>query len=70
MTLKKSTDSGASWAIETPIWQGPAAYSLVVPLSAAAAAGAAAAAEIGVVYERGFASPYENMTIAIVDVQQ
>lgn len=68
MTLKKSTDSGASWAVEAPIWQGPAAYSLVLPLSADTGRAAPGPVEVGVVYERGFAGPYENMTIAIVDV--
>ena len=70
MTLKRSTNSGASWAVEAPIWQGPAAYSLVLPLSEERSEGASTPAEVGVVYERGFTDPYENITIAIVDVKQ
>jgi len=61
MTLKKSTDSGEHWAVDTLIWPGPAAYSLVVPLSANSTGGA-----VGVVYERGFQGAEENMSIAIV----
>jgi sialidase-1 len=58
MTLKKSVDQGASWQIESLIYAGPAAYSLVVPLTNSS---------VGVVYERnGPGTP--NMTIAIVDV--
>ena len=33
MTLKKSLDSGASWEVVSLIYAGPAAYSLVVPLT-------------------------------------
>lgn len=43
MTLKKSMDDGASWQVETLIYAGPAAYSLVVPLTNDS---------LGVVYER------------------
>ena len=43
MTLKKSLDDGASWQVETLIYAGPAAYSLVVPLTNSS---------LGVVYER------------------
>jgi sialidase-1 len=63
MTLKKSTDDGNSWQFESLIWEGPAAYSLLVPL-----ADAADSKQIGVVYEGGFHQPEENMTIAIYDV--
>ena len=59
MTLKKSLDNGATWQVETLIYAGPAAYSLVVPLTNTS---------VGVVYERnGPGTP--NMTIAIVDVE-
>jgi hypothetical protein len=44
MTLKKSTDSGNHWQVDTLIYAGLSAYSVVVPLDAA---------RIGVVYERG-----------------
>ena len=49
MTLKKSLDDGASWQVETLIYAGPAAYSLVVPLTNDS---------LGVVYERN--GPGEN----------
>ena len=58
MTLKKSTDQGASWKVESLIYAGPAAYSLVVPLTNAT---------LGVVYERNGPGT-KNMTIAIVGV--
>eukprot|EP01051_Picozoa_sp_SAG22_P008783 SAG22_NODE_691_length_7888_cov_6.740788_3_plen_66_part_00 len=44
MTLKKSTDSGNHWQVDTLIYAGESTYSVVVPLDAA---------RIGVVYERG-----------------
>ena len=44
MTLKKSTDSGNHWQVDTLIYAGLSAYSVVVPLDTA---------RIGVVYERG-----------------
>ena len=58
MTLKSSTDSGESWQVDTPIFGGQSAYSVVVSLNDAA--------RVGVVYERGEASPYERVTLAIV----
>jgi hypothetical protein len=45
MTLKKSTDSGNHWQVDTPIYGGPSAYSVVVPLDAK---------RVGVVYERTY----------------
>jgi sialidase-1 len=45
MTLKKSTDSGNHWQVDTPIYPGPSAYSVVVPLDAK---------RVGVVYERTY----------------
>ena len=71
MTLKSSIDSGASWPGPEAgaggavlLWPGPAAYSLVVPL-----ADPADGALVGVVYERGVHSPYEQIVIGIVDVR-
>ena len=58
MTLKKSLDQGASWQVETLIYAGPAAYSLVVPLTNTS---------VGVVYEKNGPGT-KNMTMAIVDV--
>ena len=58
MTLKASSDSGVSWHVDTPIFAGHSAYSVVVPLIDAT--------RVGVVYERGEASPYEMVTLAIV----
>ena len=54
MTLKKSMDDGASWQVETLIYAGPAAYSLVVPLTNDS---------LGVVYERN--GPGENDLITL-----
>ena len=56
MTLKKSADQGATWKIESLIYDGSAAYSLVVPLTNTT---------LGVVYER---DGHATITIAIVDV--
>jgi sialidase-1 len=58
MTLKKSLDQGASWQEVALVYAGPAAYSLVVPLTNTS---------IGVVYERNGPGT-KNMTVAIVDV--
>ena len=60
MTLKASSDSGVSWHVDTPIFAGHSAYSVVVPLIDAT--------RVGVVYERGEASPYERVTLAIVSL--
>ena len=60
MTLKASSDSGLSWHVDTPIFAGHSAYSVVVPLIDAT--------RVGVVYERGEASPYERVTLAIVSL--
>ena len=62
MTVKKSVDSGEHWAVDTPVWAGPAAYSVVAPLDEKS---------VGVVYERGRAwttNPYEKITMAIVQI--
>ena len=69
MTLKKSTDQGASWKVENLIYGGPAAYSLVVPLTNATLGDTCIGCDafLGVVYERNEPGT-KNMTIAIVDL--
>ena len=59
MTVKKSTDSGATWVIDTLVWAGPAAYSNLVPISKCT---------YGVVYERGVQAAYQWITLATVSL--
>ena len=59
MTIKKSTDSGQSWQVATPIFSGPSAYSVMVTIDES---------RVGVVYERGETDAYERITMAVVDV--
>lgn len=55
LTIKASADRGRSWSAGKVIHAGPAAYSTVIPLPDGS---------IGVLYERGDASPYERITFA------
>lgn len=55
LTIKTSADKGRSWSAGKVIHAGPAAYSTVIPLRDGS---------IGVLYERGGASPYERITFA------
>jgi len=55
LTIKASTDGGRTWTPGRTIHAGPAAYSTVIPLRDGS---------IGVLYERGEASPYERITFA------
>jgi len=57
MTVKRSADNGASWAIHSLVYAGPSAYSVMVPIDSAS---------VGVVYERGYRGPYENITLAVL----
>eukprot|EP01047_Picozoa_sp_COSAG01_P070437 COSAG01_NODE_10673_length_2107_cov_28.150398_2_plen_562_part_00 len=59
MTLKASTN-GESWHVDTPIFGGKSAYSVVVPLDAA---------HVGVVYERGESGAYERVSLGIVTLE-
>jgi hypothetical protein len=66
MTLKKSTDSGNRWQVDTLVYGGPGAYSVVVPLDAE---------RVGVVYERTYpegptTEDPRKITLAIVLVQE
>jgi len=61
MTLKRSDDSGATWAPVAELWSGPSAYSCATPVSAT---------EVGVMYENGVKDSYEKLTFAVVDVSQ
>ena len=53
MTVRLSHDEGATWPLARVVHDGPAAYSSLVVLSDSS---------IGLLYERGAASPYERMT--------
>jgi sialidase-1 len=53
MTVRLSHDEGATWPIARLIHDGPAAYSSLVVLPDTS---------IGLLYERGTASPYERIT--------
>jgi len=55
LTIKASADGGRTWTAGRTIHAGPAAYSTVIPLRDGS---------IGVLYERGEASPYERITFA------
>ena len=57
MTLKKSTDSGNNWQVDTPIYSGPSAYSVVVPMDPT---------RVGVVYERTHNEDPHVITLAVV----
>jgi sialidase-1 len=55
MTVRLSYDEGASWPVSKRIHDGPSAYSSLVVLPDLS---------IGLLFERGAASPYENVTFA------
>jgi sialidase-1 len=55
LTIRTSADGGRTWPAGRVIHAGPAAYSTVIPLRDGS---------IGVLYERGDASPYERITFA------
>jgi sialidase-1 len=55
LVIKASADGGKTWTAGRTIHAGPAAYSTVIPLRDGS---------IGVLYERGEASPYERITFA------
>jgi sialidase-1 len=52
MTVRMSEDGGATWPVERVVWEGPAAYSSL---------GVLADRSIGLLYERGESSPYEQI---------
>ena len=55
MTVRLSYDEGATWPVSRIVHEGPAAYSSLVVLPDNT---------IGVLFERGAASPYERITFA------
>lgn len=59
MTIKKSVDSGSSWSVETAIWSGPSAYSVLVPTITG---------EIGLIYERGETEEYQTLSFVAVNL--
>ncbi len=60
MTVKQSTDEGATWplAYDQVIWEGPSAYSVLVPLPGGGG--------VGILFERGVNQPYEHVSFAAV----
>jgi sialidase-1 len=63
MTIRSATDNGESGAFssEYVLWPGYAAYSDLVAMSATS---------VGVLYERGKASPYDEIAFQVVSVGQ
>ena len=55
MTVRQSDDGGRTWSGSKVIYEGPAAYSSLVMLKNKT---------IGLLYERGKASPYEEIVFA------
>lgn len=53
MTVRLSYDDGTTWPRMRTVWEGPSAYSCLVRL---------ADSHVGLLYERGEASPYEVIT--------
>jgi hypothetical protein len=80
MTVRRSADEGDTWGAGTTlVWPGPAAYSVLVPLSGPAASEAAppgghgswrsaSPVTAGVVFECGAKSPYETISFSSVTV--
>jgi sialidase-1 len=57
MTIKRSTDDGATWPKSHVVHAGPSAYSDIVLMSEQ---------EIGILYEGGVAKPYEGIVFKII----
>jgi sialidase-1 len=55
MTVRLSPDDGKTWPVGKLLYAGPAAYSSLAVLRDGT---------IGILYERGYASPYERITFA------
>ena len=58
MTVKTSTDQGASWSAGTLVWEGPSAYSQLVPMPEA----------LGLLFEAGESSASETISFTTVAV--
>jgi sialidase-1 len=61
MTIKKSSDNGATWPYSYIINSGPSAYSDIVMVSEN---------EIGILYEKGNNNPYEKISFEKINVQK
>ena len=59
MTLKSSSNSGATWTPVAQLTTGPSAYSCITPVGDR---------KVGVVYEKGEVSPYEKIALAVLEV--
>jgi sialidase-1 len=55
LTVKLSTDDGATWPVSKVLCAGPSAYSCLAALPGG---------EVGCLYERGEKTPYEKITLA------
>lgn len=62
MTVKKSSNGGETWEIDTPIFGGPSAYSNLVPI------GVPVSNSYGVVFENGEQVAYERISFAEVKI--
>jgi sialidase-1 len=61
MTVRLSTDGGATWPTSVELYEGPSAYSDLVILPNG---------DIGCLYERGEKNPYESIVLARIDPKQ
>ena len=59
MTLKSSSNSGATWTPVAQLTTGPSAYSCITPVGDR---------KVGMVYEKGEVSPYEKIALAVLEV--
>jgi len=55
MTVRVSHDDGRTWSAGRVLYEGPAAYSCLAPLSGN---------RLGCLYERGATNPYESIVLA------
>lgn len=62
MTVKKSSNGGETWEIDTPIFGGPSAFSNLVPI------GVPVSNSYGVVFENGEQVAYERISFAEVKI--
>lgn len=61
MTVKSSTDQGATWSHGVSVWKGPSAYSQLVGLDGSS--------KLGLLFEAGKRSPYETISWAVLDAK-
>lgn len=59
MTIRMSSDNGASWLKKVVVHEGPSAYSDLVMITED---------QIGILYEGGIESPYEGISFEIINI--